>query len=146
MNHLGEDTPRHICVDIFQKDFEYFWVTVLQRIAYRSLNFQNNKRKIMHFFSTCVFFAWIFWEIIFSNLIVIHKNHNLRTNYSLFIVNLILTIEERKLIEHACRCLSKYFRLKQIFNNRFGKNICTWNTFFRCLENLLQVWKHTIPL
>ena len=29
--------------------------------------------------------------------------------------------------------------LKEIFTNPVGKNICTWNNFFRCLENLSEV-------
>ena len=57
--------------------------------------------QIVHFFSTLVFFAWIFFKLILSKWFFFHKI--LRTKYLLsssllcVIVNLILTIEEREL-------------------------------------------------
>ena len=58
----------------------------------------------------------------------------------------IVYLEERKLIEHTCRCLWKSFGLIEIFTKRVGKNICTRNTFSRYLENLSKAWKHTMYL
>ena len=57
------------------------------------------------------------------------------------VVNLILTIEERELIKHACLCLWKSFGLKIFF-----LNLVTYCTFFKCPENLSKAWKHTIHL
>ena len=106
--------------------------------------------QIIHFFSRLVFFASLFFELIFSNWFFIYKNHNPLTKYlsiislSIVMVSLILTIKERELIEHACQCLRKSFGMKKKFINQVGKNIYTWNTFSRCFENLSNAWKHTI--
>ena len=95
--------------------------------------------QIIQFLLTLGFFSWIFFKLIFFKLV----QYLFIKIYVQNIHCLALRVTGNLIWAH----LSMSWRssgLKEILTDWNGKNICTSNTFLRCLENLSKAWAHSI--